>query len=142
MHRILFICVHNSARSQMAEAFANHYGQGEVQAQSAGLEPGELNPLVVEVMAEKDYDIADNETTSVFELYRSGELYSAVITVCDESSEKKCPIFPGVAYREHWPFEDPAALAGSREEKLARLREIRDEIERRVRDFLEKLPRP
>lgn len=140
MHKLLFICVHNSARSQMAEAFANEYGKGRVVAESAGLEPGAINPLVVEVMAEREIDISGNETTSVFDLYRAGELYSAVVTVCDESSEKKCPVFPGVAWREHWPFEDPSQLTGSREEKLSRLRVIRDEIEKRVREFIDQLP--
>ena len=133
--RVLFICSHNSPRSQMAEAYLNDLGGGRFAAESAGLEPGEINPLVLAVMREDGYDLSDKGTRSVFEIYRRGELYDHVITVCAEA-EEKCPIFPGVAYRDHWPFPDPAALTGGEEERLAECRLIRDAIKARVAEYV------
>jgi arsenate reductase len=100
--KLLFVCVHNSARSQIAEAFLNYYGEGKLIAESAGLEKVILNPLAVEAMAEVGFDISKNQVDSVFEFYKSHKLYSYVITVCDESSGQKCPIFPGVRDMIHW----------------------------------------
>ncbi len=107
--RVLFICVHNSARSQMAEAFLREICGDQFEAHSAGLEPGELNPSAVEAMREIGIDISQKQTQSVFDVFKSGELFSYVITVCDETSAERCPIFPGVAKRLHWSFADPAA---------------------------------
>jgi arsenate reductase len=135
--KVLFICVHNSARSQMAEAFLNEFGGGRFEAESAGLEPGKLNPLVVKTMAEVGIDIAAKTTRSVHDLLRRGQLYGWVITVCDESQAETCPIFPGVSRRQHWSFPDPAAFTGSEEEKLARVRALRDRIAGKVRDWLQ-----
>ena len=129
---VLFICVHNSARSQMAEAFLNEICGVQFEAHSAGLEPGALNPVVVEAMREIGIDISQNQTQSVFDVFKSGELFSYVITVCDETSAERCPIFPGVARRLHWSFPDPSALRGTHEERLAGTRKIRDEIRARV----------
>jgi len=126
--KVLFICVHNSARSQMAEAFLNEICGDYFEAHSAGLEPGTLNPLAVEAMREIGMDISQNQTQSVFDVFKSGELFAYVITVCDESSAECCPIFPGVTKRLHWSFPDPAALAGTRDERLAGTRKIRDQI--------------
>lgn len=98
--RVLFVCVHNSARSQMAEAFLNNLGGDRFEAVSAGLEPGTLNPLVVEVMKEAGIDISQNRTKSVFDLFKKGELFSYVITVCDEASAQRCPVFPGLLLKE------------------------------------------
>src|SRR6516162_8600548 len=92
--RVLFICIHNSARSQMAEAFLNQICGEEFEAQSAGLEPGKLNPIVVEVMREIGFDIAQNKTKAVFDMIKFGQIFSYVITVCDEASAERCPIFP------------------------------------------------
>ena len=133
--KILFICVHNSARSQMAEAFVNHMCAGEYEAKSAGLTPGKLNPLVVEAMKETGINISGNPTKSVFDFVKGGELFAHVITVCSEAEAEGCPIFPGVTRRLHWPFPDPSALQGSREEKLARTREIRDMIKARIDEW-------
>ena len=130
--KVLFICVHNSARSQMAEAFLNEICGVQFEAHSAGLEPGALNPLVVEAMSEIGIDISQKQTQSVFDVFKSGELFAYVITVCDETSAEHCPIFPGVARRLHWSFPDPGALRGTREERLAGTRKIRDEICARV----------
>ena len=130
--KVLFICVHNSARSQMAEAFLNKFCGDYFDAHSAGLEPGKLNPLAVEAMREIGIGISQNQTQSVFDVFKSGELFPYVITVCDESSAERCPIFPGVTKRLHWSFPDPAALTGTREERLAGTRKIRDQIRARI----------
>lgn len=131
--KVLFICIHNSARSQMAEAFLNQMCGGEFEAQSAGLEPGTLNPIVVEAMREIGIDIAQNKTKAVFDFVKSSQSFAYVVTVCDEASAERCPIFPGVTTRLHWGFPDPSAAAGSREEKLAQTRVIRDAIQKQVK---------
>ena len=133
--KILFICVHNSARSQMAEAFVNQLCGDTFEARSAGLEPGALNPIVVEALREVGIDISGKQTRSVEDVLRSGELFSHVVTVCSEAEAEGCPIFPGFATRLHWPFPDPSKLTGSHDEKLARVREIRDQIHRKVEVF-------
>jgi arsenate reductase len=129
---VLFICVHNSARSQMAEAFLSEICGVQFEAHSAGLDPGTLNPLAVEAMREIGIDISHNQTQSLFDVFKAGELFAYVITVCDESSADRCPIFPGVTRRLHWSFADPSALTGTREERLAGTRKIRDEICARI----------
>lgn len=134
--KVLFVCVHNSARSQMAEAFLNHLAGDRFEAHSAGLERGVLNPLAVEVMAEIGLDISNKQTKDVFAMFRQGQLFSKVITVCDETSAERCPIFPGITQRLHWSFDDPAALDGSLEDKLAATRHIRDEIKGKVVQFI------
>ena len=135
--KVLFICVHNSARSQMAEAFLNHYGHNHFEAESAGLEPGTLNPLVVEVMREAGYDISGNPVDSVFDFFRQGRLYSHVITVCDANRSEKCPIFPGTVIRLNWSFDDPSGFTGTQEEKIKKTRMVRDQIKRRILQFID-----
>ena len=135
--KILFVCVHNSARSQMAEAFLKQLDNGCFEADSAGLEPGTLNPLAVDVMNEIGIDISQQPTNDVFEFMQQERQFDYVITVCDESVGERCPIFPGMAERLHWTLEDPASLSGSYEEKLAKTRMIRDQIRQRVTFFLE-----
>lgn len=133
--KVLFICIHNSARSQMAEAWLNEICGDEFEAQSAGLEPGTLNPLVVEAMAEVGIDISKKGTQAVFDVWNSGQLFAYVVTVCDEPSAEKCPIFPGPATSLHWGFPDPSALTGTIEEKMAGVRKIRDEIRARIESW-------
>lgn len=133
---VLFVCVHNSARSQMAEAFLKKHGGDEFEVESAGFEPGEINPLVIDVMKEVGIDISQNTTKSVFDLYKNGRLYSYVITVCDAANAQRCPLFPGFSARLSWSFDDPAGFTGSYEEKLAKARLVRDQIERQVEDFI------
>ncbi len=133
---VLFVCVHNSARSQMAEAFLNQIGGNKFEAKSAGLEPGILNSIVVEVMKEIGIDISKNRTKDVFELFDQGKLYNYVITVCDEASAEKCPVFPKISKQLHWSFTDPSTLQGSYEEKLAQVRKIRDAIRIRIEKFV------
>lgn len=137
--KVLFICVHNSARSQMAEAFLKELGKDHFFAESAGLEAGVLNPLAVTVMKEVGIDISGNTTKSAFEFLKQGRLYNYVVTVCDASSGERCPIFPGITKRLHWGFDDPSSLTGSDEEKLEKTRKIRDQIEEAVKDFIKEV---
>ena len=137
--RMLFICIHNSARSQMAEAWLNHLCGESFEANSAGLEPGTLNPLAVKVMQEVGIDISTKTTQSVFDVFKSGRLFTYVITVCDETSAEKCPIFPGPTKRLHWSFPDPAQVNGTAEEKLEQVRQIRDQIRSRIEDWCAEL---
>ena len=134
--KVLFVCVHNSARSQMAEAFLNRLGGDRFEAMSAGLEPGQLNPYAVRVMGEIGLDISRNRTKDVFSLYKKGELFSYIITVCDEAGAERCPIFPGITKRITWSFEDAAKLAVSDEEKLKAFRIIRDQIRKRIEAWI------
>jgi arsenate reductase len=133
--KVLFVCIHNSARSQMAEAFLNQICGEEFEAHSAGLEPGKLNPIVAEAMQEAGIDISGNQTKAVFDFIKSGEIFAYVITVCDETSAERCPVFPGVTTRLHWSFPDPSKFQGSHEEKLAQTREVRDTIKAKVENW-------
>ncbi len=135
--KVLFICVHNSARSQMAEAFLNQICGGEFEAQSAGLEPGTLNPSVVQVMMEEGIDISRHGTQAVFDVWKSGQLFDYVVTVCSESDAQGCPIFPGVATRLHWPFDDPSRFERSTDSKLEQTRKVRDAIKRKIEQWCE-----
>jgi arsenate reductase (thioredoxin) len=135
-HKVLFVCIHNSARSQMAEAFLNKYGKGHFVGESAGLEPGKMNPNVVKVMQEKGIDLSLKGTQGVFDLFKKGSHYDAVVTVCDEASAEQCPVFPGKGKRIAWSFEDPSSMKGSPEEILTHTRKVRDQIEQSVRDFI------
>lgn len=130
--RVLFVCIHNSARSQMAEAWLNRLYGDHFAAESAGLEPGVLNPYAVRVLQEVGIDITRKETRDVFDVYRSGRLFRYVVTVCDETAAERCPVFPGVAQRIHWSFADPSRVTGSDGEKLAQVRTIRDQIRAQI----------
>lgn len=133
--KVLFICVHNSARSQMAAALLSKRCGDFFEAHSAGLEPGTLNPLAVQVLREIYIDISKNKTQAVFDVFKSGELFAYVITVCDESEAKGCPIFPGVTTRLHWSFPDPSKFDGTTEEKMRETRRVRDKIDDQIRRF-------
>jgi arsenate reductase (thioredoxin) len=139
--RVLFVCVHNAARSQMAEAFMNHLCGDSYEAESAGLEPTGVNPLVIEAMKEVGIDISGNRSKSVFNFFKEGRLCGFVVTVCDESNAEQCPIFPGITAKLHWSFEEPATFTGSYEEKLAKIRMLRDSIKTRILDFCRNQPR-
>ena len=121
----------------MAEAWLNHICGDFFEAHSAGLEPGTLNPLAVKVMAEEGIDIAEKETQAVFDVFKSGQLFAYVITVCDETSAEKCPIFPGPTTRLHWTFPDPSQLQGNDVEKLDQARGIRDQIRFKIEEWYE-----
>jgi arsenate reductase (thioredoxin) len=138
--KVLFVCVHNSARSQMAEAFLNNLAGDTFEAQSAGLEPGALNPIAVEVMKEAGIDISNNRAKSVFGFYKNGDLFSYVITVCDGASAEQCPIFPNILTRTmHWSFEDPSSFTGSHDERLERTRKVRDAIRDRIEIWIKEI---
>ncbi|MCG8570173.1 MAG: arsenate reductase ArsC [Spirochaetes bacterium] len=134
--KVLFVCIHNSARSQMAEAYLKTLGGDRFEVESAGLEPGKLNPNVVKVLKEIDIDISSHQTKSVFDFLKQNKSYHFVITVCDETASERCPIFPGRVTRQHWPFPDPSSFTGSEEEVLAKTREVRDMIKERVENFI------
>jgi arsenate reductase len=134
--KVLFVCIHNSARSVMAAALMNELCGEHYEAESAGLEPGKLNPLAVEVLKVGQIDISDYQPRAVFDVFKSGTVFANVITVCDETSAERCPIFPGVTERLHWSFPDPSALQGTWEEKLSETRKIRNQIQDKIRgDF-------
>lgn len=135
--RVLFICVYNSFRSQIAEAFLNHKYGNKFIAESAGYKTKEINPLAIEVMKEKGYDIANNSINRVFDYYNEGKSYQYVVTVCNRESEGDCPIFPGNVMRLHWDgLENPEEFIGTYEEKLEKARNLRNDIEKRVDEFV------
>lgn len=136
MQTVLFLCVHNSARSQMAEAFLKKYGNGEFLVESAGLEPGKLNPYVVRSMSEIGIDISHNAVKSVADFQRQGTTFQIVVTVCSKEASERCPIFPGEAERLYWPFEDPSTFVGSDEEIMQKVRAVRDQIRTAVQEFV------
>jgi arsenate reductase len=140
--KVLFVCIHNSARSQMAEAWLNRLCGDFFEAQSAGLEPGVLNPVVIEAMKEEGMDISRKKTQAVFDLFKRGEHFSYVITVCDEASAERCPIFPGLTQRLHWSFPDPSKATGSDKEKLQQIRPIRDAIKEKIGNWCAKVCTP
>jgi len=134
--RVLFLCVHNSARSQMAEAYLKQFGGEHFHVESAGLETGKLNPLAVEVMKEDGIDISDNPTNDVFDFFKQGKLFEYVITVCDAKTAENCPVFPGMMKKLNWDFTDPSKFTGSHEEKLEATRKVRDQIKQAVIEFV------
>ena len=141
MPRVLFVCTHNSARSQMAEAYLGKFGGSAFEVESAGLEPGKLNPYVVRALLEEGIDISGHKTNDVFELFKQGRLYNYVITVCSQEAAERCPIFPGRSTRLHWSFPDPSTFRGSDQEIMSQVREVRDAIREKIREFVEELKR-
>ena len=136
--KVLFLCTGNSARSQMAEAFVRKYAGERVEAHSAGLEPHGINPYTVRVMEELGFDLSDQHSKDVTE-YMGKMHFGYLITVCAQA-EERCPaVFPGVGTRLHWAFDDPAAFDGPPEAKLEKFRRVRDQIDRRIRDWLAEL---
>jgi arsenate reductase (thioredoxin) len=133
--RVLFLCTGNSARSQMAEAFLRKYANDHFEAHSAGLEPKALNPLTVRVMEEAGFDMSEHRSKGVGD-YLGKVHFQYLITVCDDA-DKNCPtVWPGVNQRLHWSFEDPAKFEGTDEQKLAKFRQVRDQIDARVKTWL------
>lgn len=137
--KVLFICIHNSARSQMAEAFLKERCGDEFDVQSAGLEAGKLNPIVVEAIREVGIDISGNATKTVWDFVKSGKTFAYVIAVCDAASAERCPIFPGVTTRLNWSFPDPSTFSGTHDEKLAKVREVRDAIQAKVDEWCDEV---
>ena len=137
--KVLFLCVHNSARSQMAEAYLKEYGNGKFEVESAGLEPGILNPIVVEVMLQEGIDISSNQTKDVFDFFKQGRIFEYVITVCDTKAAESCPIFPGMVKIINWSFDDPSKFEGTHQEKIAQTIVVRDLIKQSVQKFIQEL---
>lgn len=137
--RVLFLCVHNSARSQMGEAYLKKYGGDKFAVESAGLEAGKLNPLAIEVMKEEGVNISGNQTKDVFDFFKAGKLFHYVVTVCDEANAARCPVFPGVHKKINWSFDDPSALTGTLEEKLEATRVVRNKIRDAVQALVKEL---
>jgi len=133
--RVLFLCIENRARSQMAEAFLRKYAGDEFQVYSAGFKPAPIHPYVYDVMAEVGLDLQGQRSKGVDEFFNK-VYFGILITVC-ERAEEECPTFPGLGERHYWPIEDPVAVKGTEDEKLAAFRRARDQIERRILDWLE-----
>jgi arsenate reductase len=119
----------------MAEAFLNQLAGDHFVAESAGLEPGRLNPIAIETMREAGLDISRQSTKSVSAMIERGPHFDYVVTVCDETSAERCPMFPGKVTRLHWPFPDPSSFSGTMEEKMKKTRQVRDEIREKVRSW-------
>ncbi|MCB9772406.1 MAG: arsenate reductase ArsC [Candidatus Omnitrophica bacterium] len=134
--KVLFVCIHNSARSQMAEEILRKIGGDRFDVESAGIEPGQLNPIVVDSLKEDGIDIAGKKTKAVSDLLKAGKSYDYVITVCDETSAERCPVFPGNAKRIHWGFIDPSKFTGTYEEKLSKIRDVKAQINQRIAQWV------
>ena len=135
--RVLFLCTHNSARSQMAEGLLRRFSEGRVLAFSAGTEETRVRPLAVAAMAEIGIDISAQESKTLDRYLH--ETFDVVVTVCDQARES-CPVFTGARTHEHWSLPDPSRAAGSEEERLAVYRAVRDELSRRIRELITRLP--
>jgi arsenate reductase len=127
--RVLFLCTHNSARSQMAEGLLRHLAGDRFEVMSAGTEATHVRPLAIRAMEEVGIDISGQESKTLDRYLE--ESFDYVITVCDDANEA-CPFFPGAANRLHWSFEDPSRAEGSEEERLAVFRSVRDTIRERI----------
>jgi arsenate reductase len=131
--RVLFLCTHNSSRSQMAEGFLRHHGGKRFEVFSAGIIPSRVHPMAVEVMEERRIDITGHRSKSVDEFL--GQSFNYIVTTCDDA-RNGCPVFPGSGKRLHWGLEDPAAAEGSKRERLKVFRRVRDDLEELIRSHL------
>lgn len=132
--RVLFLCTGNSARSQMAEALLRKMAGDRFEVHSAGLDPSVIHPMTIQVLQEIGID-ASGQYAKPLTTYLGKVHFSYLITVCSKA-EQRCPIFPGIGQRQHWPFDDPAAFEGSEHDKLEFFRQVRDQIEIRIRQWL------
>ena len=132
--RVLILCTGNSARSQMAEGLLRSLAREQMEVESAGVAPSQVNPLAIRAMAERQIDISHHRSKHLNEFLE--QPFDYIITVCDNAAEH-CPVFPGKAARIHWSFPDPAAVQGSEEERLNSFRQIRDAIEKQLRIWLQ-----
>lgn len=133
LRRVLILCTGNSARSQMAEGLLRNLGRDRVEVFSAGVAPTHVRPEAIEAMREIGIDISSQRSKSIDEF--TGQAFDYVITVCDNANQE-CPIFPGKTERIHWSIEDPAAVRGNEQAKLAAFRRVRDELNDRLREFV------
>jgi arsenate reductase len=128
--RVLFLCTHNSARSQMAEGLLREMGKAQFEVFSAGTEATQVRPLAIEAMQELGIDISDQRSKVLTEYLH--QPFDYVITVCDQANES-CPIFPRATHRLHWSFPDPSKASGTHEEQLSVYRQVRDKIAAHIR---------
>ncbi len=135
--KVLFLCVHNSARSQRAAGYLKKFGGSDYEVFSAGLEPGKLNPLAIEAMLNDGIDISKNPTKAVSDYFEQGFRFDYVITVCDAASADKCPLFPGVHQKIAWDFPDPSRFVGTHSENVAQTVQVRDQIKQAVLGFID-----
>src|ERR1039458_4400933 len=133
--KVLFVCTQNSCRSQMAEGLLRHDARDLFEVFSAGTKPSQVRPEAIAVMREIGIDISIHRSKSVEEF--TGQHFDYVITVCDNAQES-CPVFPALTTRIHWSIEDPAAVQGSEAQRFEAFRRIRDELRKRLRDFIQK----
>lgn len=120
----------------MAEAYLKQLASQQFEVESAGLEPGTLNPLALAVMKEDGIDISSNPVNDVFSFHKEGKIFHYVITVCDPKASESCPVFPGLHEKINWSFDDPSKFAGTPEEKLSATRKVRDQIKAAVKQFI------
>jgi arsenate reductase (thioredoxin) len=139
--KVLFLCTGNSARSQMAEAFLRKFGVTEFEAFSAGVTPTGINPLTVRVMEEIGFDLSGHRSKGVDE-FLGKEHFQYLITLCDDA-ERNCPtVWPGVNERLHWAFEDPAAFEGTEDQKLEKFRQVREQIQVKILNWMTETKEP
>lgn len=120
----------------MAEAYLKKFGGNTFHAESAGLEPGKLNPFAIQVMKEDGIDISQNVTNDVFEFFKQGKIFQYVVTVCDKEASDRCPLFPMMNKKINWSFSDPSKFEGTHEQKLQQTRVVRDKIKQAVQEFI------
>lgn len=141
--KVLFLCIHNAARSRMAEALLLKHGGGRFEVTSAGFEPAEANPLVVEALARIGLSLPSTaRQSSVFDLFKASRHFHYVISVCDEGAAQRCPIFPGVTKRLAWSFPDPSTLTGTHADRLSQVVQVRNDIEAKIKAWIEALHKP
>ena len=133
--KVIFLCTHNWARSQMAEAFLRKYAGDYFEVYSAGYDPKPIHPYTIEVMHEIGFDLSKQEPKDLWQLAKN-EHFGVVITVCKKGEEKDCPTIPGPSTRLYWNIDDPTAFEGTEEQKLAKFRAVRDQIQEFVKSFL------
>jgi len=139
--KVLFVCVHNAARSRIAETYLKNLGGPAFEVSSAGFEPQEANPLVIKAMQRVSVPLATTEKQpSVFDLFRAGRRFEYVISVCDAASSERCPIFPGINKRISWSFPDPSQFVGTEHQRLEQVARVRDDIRTRIEQWLQELP--
>lgn len=135
--KVLFVCVHNSGRSQVAEEYLNRIGGDRFEAESAGYSPEGMHPLIEQVMKEDGFDLSGKKTQSAWDLFKEGKMFNYIITVCNRAHEEECPLFPKPFTQLNWPYPDPGSFEGTEEEKLEQARELRDSIKKRIEQFVE-----
>lgn len=133
--KVIFLCTHNQARSQMAEAFLRRYAGSYFDVYSGGYSPKPIHPFAIQVMKEIGFDISNQQSKDLWQLAKN-EHFGIVITLCKKGEEEDCPTVPGPSTRLYWNIEDPASFEGTEEQKIAKFRAVRDQIQELVKSFL------